>query len=61
MPIIFQLRLPPSTPCASAEIRAACGAGSAFGADAGRAGEAVGGVEQVEHRRDDQRRRRSRR
>ncbi len=30
-PIIVQLRLPPSTPCASAEISAACGAASAFG------------------------------
>ena len=28
MPIIVQLRLPPITPCASAEISVACGAGS---------------------------------
>ena len=39
-PIIAQLRSPPSTPLASAEISAACGAASAFGPGAGRAGEA---------------------
>ena len=54
-PIIVQLRSPPSTPLASAEISAACGAASASGPTPGRAGEAVGGVEHVEHRRDDQR------
>ena len=32
MPIIFQSRLPPITPCASAEISVACGAGSGFSA-----------------------------
>ena len=30
MPIIFQSRLPPMTPWASAEINVACGAGSGF-------------------------------
>jgi hypothetical protein len=33
MPSIFQLRLPPITPWASAEISVACGAGSGFGGD----------------------------
>ena len=54
MPIIFQSRLPPMTPCASAEISVACGAGSGFcrdDADVGGAGEAVRLRQQVEHRR----------
>ena len=58
MPIIFHSRLPPITPCASAEISVACGAGSGFGAthaDVRRAGEAVRLGEQVEHGRNHRR------
>ncbi len=44
------------TPCASAEMRPACGRRQrARRIHAGRAQEAVGVVEQVEHRRDDER------
>ena len=58
MPIIFHSRLPPITPCASAEMSVACGAGSGFGATTptfARAGEAVRLREQVEHRRNHRR------
>ncbi len=55
MPIRPQSRLPPSTPCAIVEMSAACGAASAVRLRPGRALEAEGGVEQVEHRRNDER------
>ena len=64
MPIIFHSRLPPITPCASAEMSVACGAGSGFGATTptfARAGEPVRLGEQVEHRRNHRRARRRRR
>ena len=44
------------TPCASAEISPACGAGSGCSCvGAGRAGEAVGVIEQIQDRRNDRR------
>ena len=64
MPIIFQSRLPPMTPCASAEISVACGAGSGFGAmtpTLAAPAKPYALREQVEHRRDHQPRRRRRR
>ncbi len=54
IPIRLQSTLFWITPCASAEIRPACGAGSGCSwCGPGRAGEAVGVVQQIEDRRDD--------
>ena len=55
LPIRPQSRLPPSTPCAIAEMIAACGAAQRVRLGARRALEGEGGVQQVEDRRDDQR------
>ena len=58
IPIIFHSRLPPMTPCASAEISVACGAGQRIRrhhADVRGAGEAVRLGEEVEHPRDHRR------